>query len=128
MCLLNKLPKRKDPQLDLDKITEYAKDLLDDDESTDIVDDISNVIVILSSENFDREKEKLLNDLANGKRRFIISTYQTVGSGQNLQFKIPQNIQPLHINNRDKDEYMDINAIYLDKPTHLMVALNYSNV
>ena len=128
LCLLNKLPKRKDPQLDLDKITEYAKDLLDDDESTDIVDDISNVIVILSSENFDREKEKLLNDLANGKRRFIISTYQTVGSGQNLQFKIPQNIQPLHINNRDKDEYMDINAIYLDKPTHLMVALNYSNV
>ncbi|GBO53718.1 hypothetical protein APA_1666 [Pseudanabaena sp. lw0831] len=128
LCLLNKLPKRKDPQLDLDKIIEYAEDLLDDDESTDIVDDISNVIVILSSENFDREKEKLLNDLANGKRRFIISTYQTVGSGQNLQFKIPQNIQPIHTNNRDKDEYMDINAIYLDKPTHLMVALNYGSV
>jgi hypothetical protein len=128
LCLLNKLPKRKDPQLDLGKIIEYAQDLLDDDESTDIVDDISNVIVILSSENFDREKEKLLNDLANGKRRFVISTYQTVGSGQNLQFKIPQNIQPIHTNNRDKDEYMDINAIYLDKPTHLMVALNYANV
>lgn len=123
LCLLTKFPKPADNNFDLNILHEYAKYLLEDREN--IIDDsVEDTIVILRSDNFKEDKDKLLNQLKNNKRRFIISTYQTIGSGQNLQFPIPEQIQPIHINNFRQDFHMDINGIYLDKPTHLLVNIS----
>ncbi len=120
LCLFNKLPKDDDPEFDKKRLFEYAELLLDGNK--DIINDsISEIIVVLSSQEFDQSKEKLLNELKNNKRRFIISTYQTIGVGQNLQFPIPEGIEPIHINDFSKHKSMDINGIYLDKPTNLVV-------
>jgi hypothetical protein len=120
ICFFNKLPKRNDPTFDLDRLFEYAKLLIYDNK--DVIDDsISDTIVVLDGDNFDEKKDRLLNDLKNNKRRFIISTYQTIGVGQNLQFEIPSSIKPIHINSLTENKSMDINGIYLDKPTNLLV-------
>ncbi len=128
LCLLNRFPKSKDSKLDFDKLQEYCQLLLEDNKSKDLSEEVKEIICIVSSDDFDSQKQKFLNDLANGKRRFIISTYQTIGSGQNLQFDIPENIQPICINGLKENKSMDINAIYLEKPTHLITSLGNDNV
>ncbi|MGI5999087.1 MAG: hypothetical protein ACOX89_10560, partial [Lutispora sp.] len=56
--------------------------------------------------------------------RFIFSTYQTIGAGQNLQYAIPESTHPVKINEFPDRGLMDIDAIYLDRPTHLLVNIN----
>ena len=128
LCLLNRFPKSEDSKLDFDKLQEYCQLLLEDNKSKDLSEEVKEIICIVSSDDFDSQKQKLLKDLANGKRRFIISTYQTIGSGQNLQFDIPENIQPICINGLKENKSMDINAIYLEKPTHLITSLGNDDV
>jgi hypothetical protein len=78
---------------------------------------------VLNGDNFDVTKNKIADDLKNNKRRFIISAYQTIGVGQNLQFPIPANLEAsvVNINNYQKGQDTDINGIYLDEPTNLLV-------
>ena len=82
----------------------------------------SKMFVKLDSNNFDGQKSQLVDDLSAGERRFILSTYSTLGAGQNLQYKIPSIRQNdvVQINElRDTDD-MDIEGIYLDKPTSII--------
>lgn len=128
LCLLNRFPKSKDSKLDFDKLQEYCQLLLEDNKNRDLSEEVTEIICIVSSDDFDLQKQELLKDLANGKRKFIISTYQTIGSGQNLQFEIPENIKPICINDLEKNKSMDINAIYLEKPTHLITSLRDGDI
>ncbi|MDJ0733806.1 MAG: hypothetical protein QNJ47_06910 [Nostocaceae cyanobacterium] len=114
LCLFNKLPKSGDSEFDLDILYKYAELLLNDKKDIDM-------IVVLSGDEFEANKKQLLNDLKDNQRRFIISSYQTTGVGQNLQFPIPSSIERIHINGLPKHQNMDINGIYLDKPTNLLV-------
>ncbi|MHC5851208.1 hypothetical protein [Nostoc sp.] len=99
------------------------------DDKKDVIDgSVDDTIFLLRGENFDENKKKLLNELKDNKRRFIISTYQTTGVGQNLQFPIPSNLEPIHINSFPKHSDMDINGIYLDSPTNLLVSIFESNL
>ncbi|WP_155746873.1 hypothetical protein [Scytonema sp. UIC 10036] len=123
LCLFSKLPKRKDSEFDLDILYEYAELLLEDKKDI-IPDGVSDTMVVLSGDKFDENKAQLLNDLKDNKRRFILSSYQTSGVGQNLQFPIPSSIQPIHINGFSKHPDMDINGIYLDNPTNLLVNIS----
>ncbi|MCP2730602.1 hypothetical protein [Limnofasciculus baicalensis] len=120
LCFFNKFPKDDDPEFDLHRLYEYAELLLTDRRDS-IDDDISETIVVLSGDEFDTIKDKLLNDLKDNKRRFIFSTYQTIGVGQNLQFPIPSSLKPIQINDFAKNTDMDIDGIYLDLPTNLLV-------
>jgi hypothetical protein len=127
LCLFNKLPKPADPEFDLNILYQYAELLLDD--KKDVIDGcVSDTIFLLITDNFQENKEKLLNELKDNKRRFIISAYQTVGVGQNLQFPIPSSIEPIHINSLPKHSDMDINGIYLDNPTNLLVNIYGKNI
>lgn len=83
------------------------------------------MIVVLDSNDFDKKKKKLIDDLSEGKKRFIISTYATIGAGQNLQYRIPRErrneVVKINTTREDKPENeMDIEGIYLDKPTWLI--------
>ncbi len=87
------------------------------------IDSPENMCIVLDSDNFDEKKKELIEDLNNGKRRFIISTYATIGAGQNLQYKIPKGRKDdvIKLNNyRANSDDMDIDGIYLDKPTALV--------
>lgn len=120
LCLFNKLPKDGDPLFDISVLRKYAKLLLDDNVNS-IDDDITNIIVVLSGDQFEENKANLMSELAEGKRRFIISAYQTIGAGQNLQYPIPHAIDPTCINEHHPASEMDINGLYLDRLTHLIV-------
>ena len=122
LCFFNKSPKHNDPEFDLKILYEYAELIISDNKDV-IIDSISDTIVVLTGDNFDANKEKIAHDLKDHKRRFIISTYQTIGVGQNLQFPIPYNLQEtaIQINSYKRSEEIDINGIYLDEPTHLLV-------
>lgn len=140
LCLLNKEPKWNDKNLNL-KILEKIFDFLIQ-ETTKTIDlftfenkdgefefKIKNSYTIINSSDFDNKKQSFIDRLEKGKKVFIISTYQTMGAGQNLQY-ISSNPES-NINVRDENlpvwntsNKTDINAIYLDKPTHLIQNIN----
>ena len=67
--------------------------------------------------------------LSKGCKVFVASSYQTLGAGQNIQYKIPITFKKNHdycsINNLDyQDEYKDFDAIYVDRPTNIFVNMN----
>ena len=76
--------------------------------------------VVIDSDQFDEKKAGFITDLTKGKKRFIISTYQTLGAGQNLQYSAPINLKTVRTNDRDSVK-KDIDAIYCERPTHLLV-------
>ena len=81
------------------------------------------IAVVLDGADFDKKKDDILGDLANGQRHFVVSSYQTIGAGQNLQYDIPELLRGklVHTNNFKEREQKDFDAIYLDKPTNVIV-------
>lgn len=45
-------------------------------------------LAVLTSANFDEQKQIVSDELACGKKVFIASTYRTIGAGQNLQYPV----------------------------------------
>ena len=123
LCFFNAFPKRSNPGFDLDILYKYARMIQSRYPSMEGRSQL-DTIVVLTSDNFDEIKPELLEALKSGERRFIISTYQTIGAGQNLQYAIPESTHPVKINEFPDRGLMDIDAIYLDRPTHLLVNIN----
>lgn len=85
----------------------------------------SNCVKWLNGYNFEDEKKKIQDELSSGKKLFVISVYATLGAGQNLQYSIPKNLKGLvHTNNYRASSQKDFDAIYLDKPTNVLVNLS----
>ncbi len=76
--------------------------------------------VVLSSDDYENKKTTLGNRLQNNEKIFIMSCYQTIGSGQNLQYLIPYGKETIHVNGR-LSKLKDLDGIYVDKPTHMVV-------
>ena len=86
-----------------------------------------DMLVVLDSDNYEEKKKELIEALSSGKQRFIISTYATIGAGQNLQYRIPnyRRNEVVRVNSyRENVSEMDIDGIYLDKPTYLVNLCN----
>ena len=119
LALFNKSLKKNDDDFDFNKLINLYKYLAKEKD----IDYQEEMCLVLDSDNFEEKKSELIEDLSNGKRRFIISTYATIGAGQNLQYKIPvaRKEEVVKLNNyRDNSVEMDIDGIYLDKPTYLV--------
>ena len=119
LALFSKALKKNDGDFDQNTLFELYK-LLSAEKGVPFEESICTV---LDSNNFDEQKKELIDALSEGKRRFVISTYATIGAGQNLQYSIPANRQNevIKINNtRENKSEMDIEGIYLDKPTLLV--------
>lgn len=84
---------------------------------------------IVKSSNYDEEFIKINEELAEGKKVFVLSTYKTIGNGKNIQYSIPnieqieQNVVSLPENKSQKD----FDAIYLSTPTNLIQMLSYNS-
>lgn len=80
-----------------------------------------------SLEKFENLKQAIKDKLKLGKRVFVVSTYQTLGAGQNLQYEYDENYEDLLriINdNSYGKKHKDFDALFLDKPTNLFVNMN----
>ncbi|MDE5557839.1 MAG: hypothetical protein K2J32_09180, partial [Ruminococcus sp.] len=117
LCFLTAYPVDNNDKLDkkmLENIFVYiSKDL------PDVIYDIE----ILTGENYDKQKADIIKRLADGEKLFVISTYKTIGAGQNLQYPVPEDLKDklIHSNNRNSRNEKDFDAVYLERPTHLIV-------
>ena len=77
---------------------------------------------------YDARKKELLRYLADGKKIFVLSSYNTIGSGQNLQYPIPDVDRGslVTINDLKPDEEKDFDAIYVEAPTFLLEDISHS--
>ena len=138
LCLLNKEPKPFDNQLN-STVLEYifeelihlhkAQDkFISLDEEGQSSYHVTNSYRIINSADFENKKEDFTQHLQNGQKLFLISMYQTMGAGQNLQYLSPDVSQLIDVRSEELETYntnkTDINAIYLDKPTHLIQLVN----
>ncbi len=132
LCLLNKEPKQGDKTLDLKILENIFTNLIDTNNLKDKFKDnngefkVTEAYTIINSNDFDSKKQELIKRLEDGKKIFIISTYKTLGAGQNLQFKAPDPAKLIKVNDLkwNTEDKTDINAIYLDKPTHIIQHIN----
>lgn len=141
LCLLTKEPKKGDYGLDLILLNEIFEILIEDITKTNELfiknkeNDLSyndTAYTIINSSDFEKNKTNFLSKFEEGKKLFVISMYQTLGAGQNLQFVAPNPEELINVLNPEKcvdwnsKRETDFNAIYLDKPTHLIQLINKS--
>ena len=83
-----------------------------------------------TGDEFESRKDETLHLLSSGKRLFIISVYQSIGAGQNLQYRIPESIRErlIHTGTYKERDEKDFDAIYLDNPTNLLVNISRDEI
>lgn len=70
--------------------------------------------------------DSIYDDLGKGKSVFILTTYQTIGTGKNIQYSIPESEKEKIIFCDKYDNHKkDFDAIYLLTPTNLLQTLSY---
>ncbi len=95
--------------------------------------DIKKSYRVLNSKDFEDKKEEILETLQTGQKLFLMTTYATLGAGQNIQYGL-DNFDEWLANGKIKQTYTpegytpeklkDFDAIYLDKPSNLLVNVN----
>ena len=131
LYLGRKLPRENDPELNFN-ILQYlfAQIIIPDvekrQESSGVYmkDCAKKSLVVMSGENFDENKKELIERLENGEKIFIMSSYQTIGAGQNLQYRAPDRSKLVELipdarNGDERHFYKDIDALYLADITYL---------
>ncbi len=119
LCLSNKLAREGNHKLDLTLLREIAQEIK---REANIKDDDKELVVSLDSEEYDEKHANLINRLSNGEKLFVLSSYQTIGAGQNLQYKTPDDVAVVNVNDFNRGDLVkDFDAIYLENPTHLLV-------
>ncbi len=100
----------------------------------------SAYILQINGTNYKEMKDKVLDRLSGkaegcngtGQKIFVITAYQTLGAGQNLQYDVPENLSDARVwirktmsdydmTSREKD----FDAIYLDDPTSIGPQVEY---
>lgn len=127
LCLLNKFPKNG-PSENFEK--KLLKELFSELRVEVLGEDIEKAnfqvdaqVEIIDSQDFDENQKGINDKLKAGNRVFVISTYQTIGAGQNIQYLPHEDVPVVQINDLDYGQgRKDYDAIYLEKPTNL---LNY---
>lgn len=117
LCVLNALPRAGRPEFDLQFLNEQFGLIL---KSLDIDINVDEAVRVLGggSHEFALLKKCTLDRLAAGNKTFVITTYQSAGAGQNLQYPIPEGVRPVRINDRSASKEMDFDSLYLEEPTH----------
>ena len=122
LCILTKHPREGDRDLNIDVLRDLFELVA---QEVDCLFNVKEQVEQLKAADYDDKKDEILQRLGKGQKLFVISTYQTLGAGQNLQYTIPKNLKgKLVKTGRRESDQKDFDAIYLDKPTNLLVNLN----
>ena len=76
--------------------------------------------------NFIQEYNTSLSKLQQGEKIFWLSTYKAIGSGKNIQYKIPDAVKDNVILDGDRED-KDFDGIYLSTPTNMSQVLYYDS-
>ena len=111
---------KDDPSFENSTLRNICSTILSDIEGDE--PDLKEVpfMVLRGKDKFDESFEAITKRLQSGKKVFIVSTYPTVGSGQNLQYAPPECQKTVKVNDFDLSDKKDIDAIYLDNITQLV--------
>lgn len=123
LCMLNKHPLDNDISLDKSILKEIFNYIIEDILGKNSNLSYDSTVIYMQSQNFNLKKDELQARLFNGEKIFVISVYQTIGVGQNLQYNFNQDTNIVKINDRTSLKQKDFDAIYLDKPTNIVVNL-----
>lgn len=122
LCLLTKFP---DDKFELNK--KFLQEIFDKISHGSTTFEKS-IITLRSGNDYEIKKEEVLNKLSHGEKILVLSTYATIGAGQNLQYKVLGDGEgTILINDFEPAQEKDFDAIYLDKPTNLVKQLRESN-
>lgn len=102
----------------------------------------SAFFIQISGGNYDTVRDEVLDRLSGkyegcngvGQKVFVLTAYQTLGAGQNLQYPIPSDIREecnyirSELHDHDMiDPRKDFDAIYLDDPTNIGPMVRYND-
>lgn len=133
LCFLNAHPGTEKQSLDIAILDLFFEALIQKHQKESSFRDgakgfkVQNAYFILNSTDFEEKKAKIQERLRTGNKLFLITTYRTLGAGQNIQYKLDHFDEWLATGrikqikgapNPDKEK--DFDAIYLDKPTHIL--------
>lgn len=123
LCVLTRHPKPNNPQLDILVLCDIFDAIV---KFYGIRFEVKKNVVQLDGEEYEAKKDEITKRLGNGERLFVISVYQTIGAGQNLQYPIPKarKGELIAVNDRPGKDKKDFDAIYLDRPTNLLTQLS----
>jgi hypothetical protein len=129
LAFLNSFPTTKDKAknehyLDKDILEKALNDLAEQNEYIE-----PPILHIVKSSNYDEEFVKINEELSEGKKVFVLSTYKTIGNGKNIQYELPniESIKSNVISFSDNKPQKDFDAIYLSTPTNLIQMLSYDS-
>lgn len=120
LCLNNKLPQENKVLFDIKLLQDFADAII----KLYAVKGVKgkDLLYSVNSEDYDAKRAEFIQRLSKGEKLFVISSYNTVGAGQNLQYKAPENTTIVAVNDYDRgDREKDFDCIYLEKPTNLIV-------
>ena len=125
LCLNQVLPMPEKRAMDENLLRDALKDL----QCVYAPQTVGEMVILRSGDQFEESKDRLLQELQGGAKRFVLSSYQTLGAGQNLQYPIQDlsNLVTLNAEYDEKDprfQKKDFDALYLGDVTHSVVNLN----
>jgi hypothetical protein len=114
LALFSALPKKDNPAFNIELVERVFNHLAKNTHDL--------AVKVLQSQNYEKDLEQVKALLATGQRVFVISSYATLGAGQNLQFPIPEKLQKsvIKINDFKASSEMDFNGLYLDDVTQIL--------
>lgn len=120
LCVLTKHPKEGDFSLNLTALYKIFELIA---KKHDPGFDSKKSVALIDGDEYESKKNDATERLERGEKLFVISVYQTIGTGQNLQYKAPDTVKNslIKVNDRSNNDEKDYDAIYLDKPTYLLV-------
>lgn len=122
LCLTNPLPKNNNNFFSIDLIIKIGNIIIQSLGKNIKAEDIIRTI---DGFDFDYKKNEIIKELSEGKKIFLISSYYTIGAGQNLQYSVPENFKTVSINEEIReDNEKDFDGIYLEMPRNVIINRN----
>ena len=114
LCFFNRMPKDEDPIFDRAALSGIFDMILKEHPEVSLAS-----IAFISSEGFEETKKDIQNRLSEGERILAVTTYGTLGAGQNIQYPLKDG-GCVNISGRPDDNEVDFDFIYLDNPTNVV--------
>lgn len=114
LCLRNKLIKGEE----LNLLLEMTEALIKEQDLN-----LRDFVVVLNSTDYANKLADIKERLARGEKICVLSSYATLGAGQNIQYDVPEDVEIIAVN-RERSNQKDFDGIYLENPTNLI--MNFS--
>lgn len=102
LCLNNKLPQENKGLFDIKLLEEFADAIIKLYGIKGLKG--KDLLYSINSEDYDAKRAEFIQRLSKGEKLFVISSYNTVGAGQNLQYKAPGNATIVAVNDYDRGD------------------------